>query len=74
MKKVPNGYFVSIAHKNLSDIFVIRKRKLQHFITINKNTWAKYKIDPKDFIIKDVWMKDLLVEEALNEAFPEDFL
>jgi hypothetical protein len=71
---IPNGYFVAISHKNLKDTFVIRKQKLEHFFKVNERVWEKYKIKTKDFIVKDVWMKDKLVDEVIVDAFPEDFL
>jgi len=71
---IPNGYFVSVTHNKMADTFIIRKQKLSHFFKVNNHVWKKYNINTKDFIVKDVWMKDKLVDEAIVGAFPEDFL
>jgi len=72
--KIPNGYFVSVSHREIESTFVIRKRKLERFFRLNQHVWDKHKLKRKDFIVKDVWLKDTLVDEVIVEAFPEDFL
>ena len=68
------GYMIVISHPDLSEVFVMRKIKLDSFIERNTKLWKKYNIDYKKFQIQDAWLKDQELQDLLSKEFPEDLL
>ena len=68
------GYLVTVTHPDISAIYVMRKRKVKNFIKINEKTWDFHKINPREFIVKDAYLKDRELSELIQEQLPEDVL